>query len=123
MRYEAEGGDPANAGLQHARTFLEPVKGAHPWVTYADLWTLAGVVAIEAMGGPAIPWREGRSDFADDSTLPPRGRLPDGSKAADHLRQVFYRMGCVRATSIWLDGTDWGAQLQRPGDRRALRCP
>ena len=28
MRYEAEGGDPANAGLQHARVFLEPVSGA-----------------------------------------------------------------------------------------------
>ncbi|KAK4964274.1 cytochrome c peroxidase, partial [Elasticomyces elasticus] len=26
MRYESEGGDPANAGLQHARVFLEPVK-------------------------------------------------------------------------------------------------
>ena len=26
MRYEAEGGDPANAGLQHARVFLEPVR-------------------------------------------------------------------------------------------------
>jgi len=25
MRYESEGGDPANAGLQHARVFLEPV--------------------------------------------------------------------------------------------------
>ena len=25
MRYESEGGDPANAGLQHARAFLEPV--------------------------------------------------------------------------------------------------
>ena len=24
MRYEAEGGDPSNAGLQHARVFLEP---------------------------------------------------------------------------------------------------
>ena len=33
MRYEAEGGDPANAGLQHARVFLEPVSpidGLHP---------------------------------------------------------------------------------------------
>lgn len=26
MRYEAEGGDPANAGLQHARVFLETVR-------------------------------------------------------------------------------------------------
>ena len=49
MRYEAEGGDPANAGLQHARVFLEPIKQKFPWITYADLWTLAGIVAIEAM--------------------------------------------------------------------------
>lgn len=35
MRYENEGGDPANAGLQHARVFLEPVKEEHPWITYA----------------------------------------------------------------------------------------
>lgn len=35
MRYEAEGGDPANAGLQNARLFLEPVKALHPWITYA----------------------------------------------------------------------------------------
>lgn len=40
IRYEAEGGDPANAGLQHARVFLEPVKADHPWITYSDLWTL-----------------------------------------------------------------------------------
>ena len=37
MRYEAEGGDEANAGLQHARAFLEPVKAKHPWISYADL--------------------------------------------------------------------------------------
>lgn len=30
LRYESEGGDPANAGLQHARVFLEPIKEAHP---------------------------------------------------------------------------------------------
>lgn len=93
MRYEAEGGDPANAGLQHARLFLEPVKRAHPWITYADLWTLAGVTAIEAMGGPRIPWWPGRTDFVDDSKLPPRGRLPDAAQGADHVRAVFSRMG------------------------------
>jgi peroxiredoxin len=93
MRYEAEGGDPANAGLQHARAFLEPVKAKHPWITYSDLWTLAGVVAIAEMGGPKIPWQPGRTDFVDDSKLPPRGRLPDAAQAADHLRHIFYRMG------------------------------
>lgn len=40
MRYEAEGGDPANAGLQHARVFLEPVKEKHPWITYSE-WVSA----------------------------------------------------------------------------------
>ncbi|ROV96055.1 hypothetical protein VPNG_09176 [Cytospora leucostoma] len=93
MRYEAEGGDPANAGLQHARLFLEPVKRQHPWITYSDLWTLAGITAIQAMGGPEIPWLPGRTDFVDDSKLPPRGRLPDGALGADHIRAVFYRMG------------------------------
>ncbi len=93
MRYEKEGGDPANAGLQHARAFLEPIKRQHPWITYADLWTLAAVVAIREMGGPVIKWQGGRTDFVDDSKIPPRGRLPDAAQGADHLRAVFYRMG------------------------------
>jgi len=104
MRYEAEGGDPANAGLQHARAFLEPVKEKYPWITYSDLWTLAGIVAIREMGGPEIPWRPGRTDFVDDSKLPPRGRLPDATKAADHLRHIFYRMGFNDQEIVALSG-------------------
>ncbi|PMD18371.1 class II peroxidase [Hyaloscypha hepaticicola] len=104
MRYEHEGGDPANAGLQHARVFLEPAKAAHPWITYADLWTLAGAVAIEEMGGPTIPWNGGRTDYVDDSKLAPRGRLPDGAKGADHLRWIFYRMGFNDQEIVALSG-------------------
>ncbi|KAH0843117.1 hypothetical protein AYO21_03408 [Fonsecaea monophora] len=104
MRYEKEGGDPANAGLQHARAFLEPVKRRFPWITYADLWTLAAVVAIRAMGGPDIAWMGGRTDFADDSRVPPRGRLPDGAKGADHLRHIFYRMGFCDREIVCLSG-------------------
>ena len=104
MRYEAEGGDPANAGLQHARAFLEPIKERFPWITYSDLWTLAGVVAIQEMGGPQIPWRPGRTDFVDDSKLPPRGRLPDATQAADHLRHIFYRMGFNDQEIVALSG-------------------
>jgi cytochrome c peroxidase len=104
MRYEAEGGDPANAGLQHARVFLEPVKSANPWITYADLWTLAGIVAIQEMGGPSIPWQGGRTDYVDDSKLPPRGRLPDAAKGADHLRWIFYRMGFNDREIVALSG-------------------
>ncbi|KHJ33146.1 putative cytochrome c peroxidase [Erysiphe necator] len=104
MRYEAEGGDPANAGLEHARVFLEPVKEAYPWITYADLWTLAGVVAIEEMGGPSIPWKGGRTDYVDDSKLPPRGRLPDAAQGAEHLRFIFYRMGFNDQEIVALSG-------------------
>ncbi|EEH50243.2 uncharacterized protein PADG_06322 [Paracoccidioides brasiliensis Pb18] len=104
MRYEGEGGDPANAGLEYARSFLEPVKRRHPWITYSDLWTLAGVVAIKAMGGPSIAWKPGRTDFVDDSKLPPRGRLPDASQGTDHLRHVFYRMGFNDQEIVALSG-------------------
>ncbi|KXL45951.1 hypothetical protein M433DRAFT_134374 [Acidomyces richmondensis BFW] len=104
MRYEAEGGDPANAGLEHARAFLEPVKEKHSWITYSDLWTLAGVEAIKQMGGPEIPWSPGRTDIVDDSKLPPRGRLPDAAQGADHLRLIFYRMGFTDQEIVALSG-------------------
>ncbi len=30
---------------------LEPIKEQFPWISYSDLWTLAGATAIEDMGG------------------------------------------------------------------------
>jgi len=104
MRYEKEGGDPANAGLQHARAFLEPIKKKFPWITYADLWTLAAVVAIKDMGGPQVRWKAGRTDFTDDTKIPPRGRLPDGAQGADHIRHIFYRMGFTDQEIVALSG-------------------
>lgn len=62
---------PCSAGLEHARRFLEPIKEKHPWITYADLWTLAGVVAVKEMGGPDVKWKPGRTDFVDDSKVCP----------------------------------------------------
>jgi catalase (peroxidase I) len=50
-RFPPESQWGANAGLDIARKVLEPVKAKFPWISYADLWTLAGVVAVEAMGG------------------------------------------------------------------------
>jgi len=93
MRFEPESKDGANAGLDKARAFLEPIKQQFPGISYADLWTLAASVAIEEMGGPKIDWRAGRSDYPDGSKCPPLGRLPDASKKEDHIRDVFYRMG------------------------------
>jgi len=73
---------------------MEKVKQEFPWISYGDLWTLAGVAAIQEMAGPHIPWRPGRIDgFSHQAT--PDGRLPDATQGADHLRNIFYRMGYV----------------------------
>jgi len=98
MRFDPEASWGANAGLKVARDALEPVKAKYPNISYADLHTLAGVVAVEEAGGPTIPFRLGRVDFESGATSPPDGRLPDadkgsGKKTIEHIRDVFYRMG------------------------------
>jgi cytochrome c peroxidase len=73
---------------------MEKIKKEFPWISYGDLWTLGGVVAVQESGGPTIPWRPGRIDGFEHNVTPD-GRLPDASKAEDHLRAIFYRMGWV----------------------------
>ncbi|KAL8932205.1 MAG: hypothetical protein Q9211_006457 [Gyalolechia sp. 1 TL-2023] len=103
MRFAPEGDHGANAGLKAARDFLEPVKQQFPWITYSDLWTLAGVCAIQEMQGPVVPWRPGRTD-RDVSMCTPDGRLPDGSKEQSHLRAIFGRMGFDDREIVALSG-------------------
>ena len=62
------------------------------------------MVAIKELGGPDIEWKGGRTDFVDDSKLPPRGRLPDGAQGSDHLRHVFCRMGFSDQEIVALSG-------------------
>ena len=50
-RFPAEKGIDANKGLNVAMDLLEPIKAQFPWISYSDLWTLAGAVAIEDLGG------------------------------------------------------------------------
>jgi cytochrome c peroxidase len=107
MRFEPESLHGANAGLQVARAIMEEVKKEFDWISYGDLWTLAGVAAIQVgdciilcsrlislisiqeMAGPKIPWRPGRIDgFSKDVT--PDGRLPDAAQGQDHLRAVCF---------------------------------
>ncbi|KAK4702797.1 hypothetical protein P7C70_g3425, partial [Phenoliferia sp. Uapishka_3] len=92
MRFAPESNHGANAGLGAARDHLEAIKKRFPQITYSDLWTLAGVCAIQEMGGPHVQWRSGRAD-GDVQGCTPDGRLPDGDKGNDHLRKIFYRMG------------------------------
>jgi len=103
MRFAPESDHGANAGLKKARDVLEPIKKQFPWITYSDLWTLAGVVALQEMGGPTIPWRPGRQD-KDIAACSPDGRLPDASKGEQHLRDIFYRMGWNDQEIVALSG-------------------
>eukprot|EP00850_Spirogloea_muscicola_P022815 SM000313S11965 [mRNA] locus=s313:28589:30779:+ [translate_table: standard] len=79
----------------------EPVKAKYPQITYADLYQLAGVVAVEVTGGPVVDFVPGRKDSL---TTTPNKRLPDAGKGAPHLRDVFYRMGLNDKDIVALSG-------------------
>lgn len=107
MRMEPECSWGANAGLAYSRKFLEPVATKYG-ISQADLWTLAGVTAIEYMGGPSIKWRPGRTDYPKPTTVPD-GRLPSadsGSPQANvkHIREIFGRMGFTDRETVALIG-------------------
>ncbi|KAL0907913.1 hypothetical protein M5K25_022367 [Dendrobium thyrsiflorum] len=101
IRFEEEYSHGSNAGLKIAIDLLEPIKAKHPKITYADLYQLAGVVAVEVTGGPTIDFVPGRRDSA---ACPKEGRLPDAKKGSQHLRDVFYRMGLTDKDIVALSG-------------------
>jgi cytochrome c peroxidase len=105
MRFPPESDHGGNAGLHIARNLLEPIKKKYPGITYADLYTLAGTIAIAELNGPRAKWRPGRSDFPAAPTKPtPDGRLPDAAQGAKHVRDVFYRMGFSDQETVALLG-------------------
>uniref|UniRef100_A0A7S2UYN3 Plant heme peroxidase family profile domain-containing protein n=1 Tax=Fibrocapsa japonica TaxID=94617 RepID=A0A7S2UYN3_9STRA len=104
IRFDPEASHGANAGLRWAMNTLEAIKSAAPaCLSYADLYQLASVVAIEFCGGPSIPFRPGRKDLAA-SMCTPDGRLPAADKGHNHLRDIFYRMGFVDREIVALSG-------------------
>lgn len=89
MRFDQEKHDPENAGLNTGVEFLRSIKDEFPDISYGDLFTLGGVVAVQEMQGPKIPWHAGRIDLPLDVT-PPYGRLPDASQTTgSYIREVF----------------------------------
>ncbi|KAF3678399.1 putative L-ascorbate peroxidase 3 [Capsicum annuum] len=101
IRNEVEYKHAANNGLKIAIDFCEEIKARHPKITYADLYQLAGVVAVEVTGGPTIDFVPGRKD---SSSSPEEGRLPDAKQGPPHLRDVFYRMGLSDKDIVALSG-------------------
>ncbi|PPD92713.1 hypothetical protein GOBAR_DD10345 [Gossypium barbadense] len=79
IRNEEEYTHGSNNGLKIAIDFCEEVKAKHHNITYADLYQLAGVVAVEVTGGPTIDFVPGRKD---SDICPKEGRLPNATKGS-----------------------------------------
>ena len=110
LRFGEELGHAANAGLDEAVRWLEPIrrKYAAQGLQHGDLYTLAGATALEALGGPRLQWRAGRIDAGSPAQCPAEGRLlaPQRTpkEAADHLRQVYNRLGFNDREIVALSG-------------------
>lgn len=111
IRFKEELAHGGNAGLEKAVKRLEPIKAKHKDISWADLIAYVGVVAIEEMGGPKIPFAYGRVDEMDPSAVTPDGRLPaadagdgPGPNTRKGLRAVFGRMGFDDREIVALSG-------------------
>ncbi|GAY52151.1 hypothetical protein CUMW_139680 [Citrus unshiu] len=106
LRFEVELKHAANAGLVNALKLIQPIKDKYSGVTYADLFQLASATAIEEAGGPKIPMKYGRVDVSGPEQCPEEGRLPAAGppSPAEHLRNVFYRMGLNDKEIVALSG-------------------
>ena len=99
-------------------SFIIAFKAKFPSLSYAELYTLAGVVAIQGAGGPTIPYRLGRGGKISGTTSPPEGRLPDAGKGThakniQHIREVFSQLR-------FLELIPWEDDIQMPQDTGAL---
>lgn len=70
MRFEPESKHGANNGLNIARDHMEKIKAKFPWISYGDLWTLAGIASVAELGGPVVRFSASRVTSARFSADP-----------------------------------------------------
>lgn len=108
MRFPPERDYEDNSGLQQARDILSSIRDEFGQeLTFADLWSLSGVCAVQEMRGPKVPWRPGRVDQPDvpgaRSYAP--ANLPHGDNPSpDAIRQKFRSLGFVDSEAVALIG-------------------
>ncbi|KAH1266868.1 L-ascorbate peroxidase 3 [Glycine max] len=117
IRTDKELKHEANEGLLKATQLCEHVKAKLKKVSYADLYQLAGVVAIEVSGGPTIEFLPGRKDSMESSA---EGLLPDVKQGASIIRNIFSRMGISDDKHIvaLCGGLTWGETLKDRSDSK-----
>ena len=126
-----EGRHGANNGLDLAIQRLQPVKEQFPFLSYADLFTFAGVVAAEALSDHKIkvPYAFGRYDYTEGSHYTvDRVRLPDATKDEKHVREVFTKqmgfndreivalLGAHAVGKVHPDRSGFGSTDLQPGE-------
>ncbi|MBA0777303.1 hypothetical protein Gotri_005344, partial [Gossypium trilobum] len=90
LRFEVELKHAANAGLVNALSLIQPIKDKYSDVTFADLFQLFRLQTI------SIIWA---------LLMPPFSLIDAGPPSpADHLREVFYRMGLNDKEIVALSG-------------------
>jgi cytochrome c peroxidase len=93
---------------------LEELYQQYKCITYADLYSWSGSVAVANLGGPQIVWRSGRRDFKDYPTKASfllgsapylSARLPNPDfLAADYLSLFKNKYGLTEQEIVALVG-------------------
>ncbi len=90
-----------NDGLKNSAELVMKLKEKLPDVSVPDLIAVAGAVAVEICGGPAIEVQLGRKECFKDA---PESRLPDENDGPKELQHKFARMGFSAKDLVVLSG-------------------
>jgi len=105
IRFPPESLWPQNRPIAPALRLLQQLAHKHNNISLADVITLAGVVAVEQVNGPSIPWRPGRTD-SSHSPLPPTltTRIPSPRSSPSALHRSFASLSLTLREMVALTG-------------------
>ncbi|MEW5301240.1 MAG: hypothetical protein WDW36_004111 [Sanguina aurantia] len=107
LQFPAEAANFRSAGISDALAVLAAIKVAYPCITFADLSSLAGSIAVEISGGPAIAWYPGRLDSLLPGPASPQfsTRIPDAMFNAAGVSYFYTNVGLtIRESTVFNGG-------------------